>query len=409
MKLTLVIFEAKKSRFLGMARPTGAVSLMLIFNFQSACGDGGATRSAPSREGGQDGVPDNGGRPTGLSVASGDTHACALSDGELWCWGSNTWGALGARPVGYAGLPRLVEGFDTDLVSLYAAKEHTCTISSSGALRCMGSTDQARLGASNDSGRLVSTTETPVEIAGLPMPVSDLAIGGGHMCALVDGDVWCWGRTETGPWAEDALSERGEPERIGGLPGKASDVEAVAGRTCVIVNGGVYCWDGDASSSWVAVEGLETGVTALSLGPPHCAIKDDAVHCWGPNRNGQLGVGTFGEESEVPLAVVGLPAPVTAIDTGEHFACAIAAGEVHCWGRNQLGQLGNGTTDDSATPARVAGLASVSALSVGDSFACAVADRRVSCWGNNRFQALGGGRTPDQPFRSSPVEVPGLP
>jgi alpha-tubulin suppressor-like RCC1 family protein len=95
-----------------------------------------------------------------------------------------------------------------------------------------------------------------------------------------------------------------------------------------------------------------------------------------------------------PLPVAGLPA-VVQIEAGDGWACALSsAGEVWCWGRNDFGNLGQGTVGvpaTSSTPLEVEGLSGVSAISVGDgSHACALrTDGTALCWGGNASGALG--------------------
>src|SRR6185503_14091091 len=92
-----------------------------------------------------------------------------------------------------------------------------------------------------------------------------------------------------------------------------------------------------------------------------------------------------------PVNVLALAAEVRA---GLKFTCArMMDGTVRCWGQNEHGELGDGTTNWSSTPVQVMGLTDAVALDVGDSFACA---RRVTgtttCWGGERHGHLGTGR-----------------
>jgi alpha-tubulin suppressor-like RCC1 family protein len=82
---------------------------------------------------------------------------------------------------------------------------------------------------------------------------------------------------------------------------------------------------------------------------------------------------------------------VTAIAAAGGFSLALAAdGAVWSWGRNDLGQLGNGTTADQPTPARIATLTGVSAISAGRYHAIALlADGNARGWGDNAFGQIG--------------------
>ena len=101
-------------------------------------------------------------------------------------------------------------------------------------------------------------------------------------------------------------------------------------------------------------------VVQIAVGNRHsCALVESGhVWCWGWNQFGQLGDGTT-ENRSVPVQVTGL-GRVTALALGEGHSCALrTTGRVFCWGENEAGQLGNGSTADSLSPVRVVGLTGV--------------------------------------------------
>jgi alpha-tubulin suppressor-like RCC1 family protein len=135
------------------------------------------------------------------------------------------------------------------------------------------------------------------------------------------------------------------------------------------------------------------GVIAVAAGGSHtCALTAaGGVKCWGDNTVNQLGIGTAGGRSTVPLDVVDLDAGVVAIDASDHTCAITSGGGLKCWGNNSLGQLGDGTTTDRATPVDVLGLQSgVTDVSTGAFHTCVVmATGSVKCWGRNVLGQLG--------------------
>ncbi len=112
-----------------------------------------------------------------------------------------------------------------------------------------------------------------------------------------------------------------------------------------------------------------TGVAQVSASKTHtCAVTmAGAVLCWGKNDYGQLGDGTR-QRRILPTQVTGLESGVMAVTAGNSHSCALTTvGAVLCWGRNRLGQLGDNTTTDRIVPTPVFSLGSgVQAISVGD-------------------------------------------
>ena len=147
------------------------------------------------------------------------------------------------------------------------------------------------------------------------------------------------------------------------------------------------------------VSSVDTGNGGTS-----CSVMANrTVRCWGDNSDGELGNVVFAPGSQVALAV-----PVLGVSNveqvsvgGDHVCALLGSGAVRCWGDNDHGQLGNGTTVDSTLPVAPLGLAGVEQLSAGGDSTCArLGDDTVRCWGAGA--GTGGADDP------TPVAVPGL-
>jgi len=259
-----------------------------------------------------------------------------------------------------------------------------------------------------DGSKTVGTGTLATPIGG----ASTIAAGRYHTCALTAaGAAMCWGRNTFGQAGANAGAESEVPVVVEDLESGAVAVTAGKYFTCAITDAGaVLCWGENGSGSLgnnstttsyypVAVWGLSSGYKAVTAGQFFaCALSDaGAVKCWGENTGGQLGVGTK-VDSLTPVAVQGLPGPLTAIAAGDFFVCGLTeAGSVVCWGANDYGQVGDGTTTDRTTPTPVAGLTgTIVAIAAGESHVCALNDSgAVKCWGGNDQGQLGDGTKVD--------------
>jgi alpha-tubulin suppressor-like RCC1 family protein len=139
----------------------------------------------------------------------------------------------------------------------------------------------------------------------------------------------------------------------------------------------------------------------------NCALHEDGrISCWGRNHMGQLGNGTTLLSNTEPVWVDGIEDAV-AVSVGDAHACAVLRdGTARCWGFNANANLGDGTLIGRRTPVQVVGITNVESIAVGAAHSCAVlADGKIRCWGSGFGGKLGNGATANQPV---PVEVVGI-
>jgi alpha-tubulin suppressor-like RCC1 family protein len=259
---------------------------------------------------------------------------------------------------------------------------------------------------------------------------SQIRFGLDHNCLdRPDGSAWCWGKNDKG---QLGIGERSSMEYA---PRQVVDeghdwAEIIGGRrhTCGRTrDGAVWCWGGnDAgqlgdgtlqdSDTPVQVVLLGHDVASLSVARDHgCAHKTDGtLWCWGKNDHGQLGDGTILSRS-APVEVAAMSNDVARVAGGvrSQSTCAISnSGALWCWGGNSHGQLGDGTTTDRRAPVPVSTDASGASFTTmtdvcsGQRHTCA---RRVDgtlwCWGDDTHNQIGDGNSSTTRVRTRPVPV----
>jgi alpha-tubulin suppressor-like RCC1 family protein len=159
--------------------------------------------------------------------------------------------------------------------------------------------------------------------------------------------------------------------------------------------------------------GFLNNVLTISAGQNNTlALKNDGTAwAWGRNDAGQIGNGTT-TDALVPFQVqgpggVGFLNNVSAVSVGEvHSLALLSDGTVRAWGNNDHGQLGDGSTTTRLTPVQVSGLTNVLAISAGGHFSVALkSDGTVWAWGSGQNGQIGDGGSPTN--RSTPVQVKG--
>jgi alpha-tubulin suppressor-like RCC1 family protein len=351
------------------------------------------------------------------AISAGYGHTCVLTaGGGIKCWGWNHAGQLGCGTITRRVTPVDVVGLASAVGAIATGSEHTCALTTGGGAQCWGPNRYGQLGDGTTTQR-----SAPVDVVGLASGVAAISAGQWHTCALTagggvgtpsrqqSGGVKCWGYNGSGGLGDGTAINRSTPVDVVGLVSGVAAIAAGGRHTCALTTGGgVKCW-GAGSTTVVDVVGLESGVAAVAAGWSHtCAVTTGgAVKCWGDNEHGELGDGTTAP-SGTPVDVVGLGSGVAAIAGGLHHTCALtASGGVKCWGWNDYGQLGDGTTVSSTTPVGVAGLTSgVASLSAGWWHTCALTTGGgVKCWGRNWYGQLGDGTTVNS---GVPADVVGL-
>ena len=405
------------SRAAGLFRPTTAYAVH--------GGLGGKTTSFSPF-----GAVDPGGiTPLFGQLAAGTNHTCAIAaSGQTWCWGTRQRNPLGdgapsssavSTPVQVSGNPLFTQ--------IASSSQHTCGLLSSGTALCWGQGNFGELGY----GQLPVGSFEAVPVTVLGGPFKDIAGGRLTTCAIhVSGDAYCWGTNQAG--------ELGNPT-VPYPPGSPVPVQVatalkfqniVAGwiHSCGVEAGGLtgaaHCWGHGGYLGAGSVPNQPTPIavagglafTRLFAGVNHsCGLtQTGAAYCWGENLEGALGDGSTtyrniptpvsGGLSFTMLSVSVRISPL--VGSGWQHTCGITAtGTAFCWGVNDLGQLGDGTTVDRLVPTAVLTSERFVAISAGGEFSCGMtAARKVFCWGSNAQGELGSGVSGG--MSTVPVAVP---
>lgn len=229
--------------------------------------------------------------------------------------------------------------------SVTAGWTHTCALDQEGAAWCWGDNDSGQLG----DGTLASST-IPVRVD-TDLRFTSLQAGAAHTCGITTGgDAWCWGMNLSGQLGSGARTEIEPPSRVAAAQ----------------------------------------AIVSLGAGWTHtCGITESGgILCWGNNGFGQVGDGTSGTERASPVPVRSEDRFVD-VSGGFFHTCGLTAdGRALCWGRNNYGEVGDGTQEPRSEPTPVSGDLRFTSLKAGGSgchyHTCGVAtDGKTYCWGRN--------------------------
>ncbi len=256
-------------------------------------------------------------------------------------------------------------------------------------------------------------------VAGVCDPAIDVAGSIGHTCVIrQSGQLWCWGRNRHAQSAPDLLPRSPEEAVMvreslspGAPPLLVRAVSAGANQTCVIgLDGRLRCWgfgpqgqlgidpppalreaEPQLVTSADAAFAARSFVAVATSDAHTCALDDlGGVWCWGQNTRGQTGRPTS-EATTNQATRVPLPMSATDVATSNAASCAVLTdGTVRCWGDNQYGTLGDGTTTSSHVPVTVMGVSDAREILREYRTFCTIGTGgSLRCWGYNTAGALG--------------------
>jgi alpha-tubulin suppressor-like RCC1 family protein len=376
---------------------------------------------------------------------AGGYHACGITTTEqLLCWGYNADGQLGLGSTSFVPSPTLVPG-DQRYRRVYGGLYHACGITFASEAFCWGNNGEGRLDGKPNTApnpnpvkvitaAVIDTTLGDTVVIGqAPLLVQQLAGGEAHTCGVdLVQRLWCWGRNSEGQLGRGDFTTSFPVTPINSQE-VFKEVSVGGFHTCAItLTGDGRCWgynlagqlgDGTRNTSALPVQVqlpvLRTDPLVIFHSPDpafplppgpfiaagydhSCAITvAGPTLCWGLNENGQVGDGTTVNRA-APAVVAGGHA-FAAVTAGLRQTCALdVAGFAWCWGDNTYGELGDATNTSSATPVEVTGGIAFAYLKAGELFTCGVTGEGVAwCWGDNEYGQLGNGsgQSSNQPVK----------
>jgi alpha-tubulin suppressor-like RCC1 family protein len=353
------------------------------------------------------------------SVDVGWDHACAITSGQVWCWGANVSGQLGDKSNTLrTGAVRAKKNNNNNLAnvtSLATGGFHTCAITS-GQVWCWGANASGQLGNranTNMNGAVRAVKNNGNQLSN----VTAIAAGSYHTCAITSGQVWCWGSNSYGQ-----LGNTNTDNKNGAVRAKKSDgsvlanvtaIAAGAYHTCAITNRQVWCWGANASGQLgnntilnsygatrtkTSASAFLTGATKIAAGGSTSCAVTTKVLCWGNNQYGQVGnkstVNQIVAQSALQSNSLTINDAVK-VDVGAFHTCvARRNGKTNCWGENSYGALGNRTRTNSsfavlAQKNNNTAFSSATTVAAGAYSTCAITSGQVWCWGINSSGNLG--------------------
>ncbi|MFL5403947.1 MAG: Ig-like domain-containing protein [Gemmatimonadales bacterium] len=315
--------------------------------------------------------------------------------------GSVTFNASGTSDGGGGGATPSNITFRT----IDAGSYHTCAITPKELSYCWGFNQDGELGTGS-----TATSMAPASVSG---GLSFRQVSGGkyHSCAItLSGDGYCWGSNLEGQLGQQ-VDLRSTTPVLNSRAITFGSISVGRAHTCGLTLIGVaFCWGSNIAGQLGFVTQTTSVDTAgyvgrsplfqriASGGFHNCGLDlADQAWCWGFNDQGQLGNGTTATIlPDTAAAALDWVIPVSggiafdSITAGYKHTCALtAAGVAYCWGDNTYGQLGDGTTTRSVAPVPVAGGLTFISLSAGFYHTCGIATGGAAyCWGRNTPNAV---------------------
>ena len=351
-----------------------------------------------------------------VSMDAGYEHTCGIiANGSAMCWGANGQGQVGCGDSNLnTSNPTYVNATNT-FVSISAGEWHTCGIISNGSAMCWGGNDFRQI----EDGTTTTPIRSPVFVNTTNKFIS-IDAGNIYTCGIIsNGSAMCWGSNLEGEIGDGTSGASKLNPVFVNTTNTFVSISAYGGHTCgIISNGSAMCWGynnhgqiGDGTNGTDRLNPVFVNTTnsfiSIDSGDWHSCglLSNGSAMCWGYNNYGQIGDGTNGTDRLNPV-FVNTTNKFVSIDAGDWHSCGLLAnGSAMCWGANDFGKIGDGTTTTPrVNPVFVNTTNTFVSVSAGGRHSCGIiSNGSAMCWGYNGFGGIGDGTTTTQ--RVNPVFV----
>lgn len=277
-------------------------------------------------------------------VSAGPRNTCAIADSRLYCWGDRSTGIVHSSSLsGIENTPVLIRAFESSdyhVTDISVGESHACAIVNGDAY-CWGNNTNCATARTPCTGRTaiycdnlftscttvrnnakVTTGTAATNYGNLNGgAVTKITAGNGFTCAIINGTVSCWGKSNYGQTGTGGTSDVSVP-------------------TAIATTAGTLQAD------------------TVSAGDNHaCAVLQARVYCWGDNTNGKLGDNSnTTRHSPVPVTGGAMSDRATInVVAGKDGTCSVSNGSVLCWGAGLAGQIGDNGWAHRSTPTLISG------------------------------------------------------
>ncbi len=368
-----------------------------------------------------------GNKKTFCQISAGQYHTTfTQNNGQVWCWGDNTYGQIGDNTITSRRTPVSILGNKKTFCKVDGGFFYSIGIQHNGQIWTWGYNHRGQLGDNS-----VTNQCTPVSILGNKKTFCQISTGYDHAISIQhNGQVWTWGSNTFGQLGNNAAISRRTPVSILGDKKTFCKVAGGESHTAGIEhNGQVWCWgygfngrlgnNGTVSTRTpVSIHGNKKTFCQISIGQSYTiGIQNNGqVWSWGSNSNGQLGNNTNTSRC-TPVSILGAKKTFCQIKSGyDHVIALEYNNQVWGWGNNNRGQIGDNLVLSRLTPVSLAGekklfwgggfFPNFHGISAGINFTVAIEDKngQVWSWGSNVYGQLGDNSTTS---RRTPVSILG--